>query len=91
MHVVGHVGEGDEGRLRLPEREGATRNRILQQEGVADQPWGLLEISPHAAIGQVHRKERPEVLEAETGGNADHRTITSRGSYYEFLWRYSIV
>src|SRR5947199_5170730 len=73
MHMPGHIGEADNGCLRLPKGEHATGDRILQQEGIAYQSWGLLEISPHSTIGQVHRKKHPEVFEAETGGYAHHR------------------
>src|SRR5207237_10607933 len=72
VHVLGHVAERDEGRLGLPNREGAAREGTLQQESVAYQSRGPGEIVPHTAIRQVHRNERPEVLEPEPCRNADH-------------------
>ena len=53
--------------------------RLLERAFVV---YPLLEIAPHAAIGQVHRKEHPEVPEAETGGYADHRINSRRESLF---------
>jgi hypothetical protein len=81
IHMVRHVGEGHQGRLGLPHRESATGDWTLHEESVTDQPWCLRDIPLQPSIGQVHRNKHPEMLETETGSNADHLITSQRRDF----------
>ncbi len=62
-----------EHRLGLLDRNGVAGVRPLDEEGVANQPRGGVEIRAHGPERQVYGDEVPDMVEPETRHDADHR------------------